>query len=88
MINVEEISQYEIDVIGELFFEEKSEVFVANTAKFQIEGDVIKCISSRCIHPNSDEDLVDVELKVLRIKKIAEEIFNCKFVDLRKQVNN
>lgn len=88
MIKIDSITQNDIDIIGELFFEENNEVFVSNTAKFVIEGETIKCMSSSYIHPDSEEDLVAVEMRILKIKKIAEEIFRCKFIDLRKQVNN
>lgn len=88
MISIDSITQDDIDLIGELFIEEKKEVFISNTAKFEVEGKTVKCVSSKYIHPNCEEDLVQVELKILKVKKIAEEIFGCQFIDLRKQVNN
>jgi hypothetical protein len=88
MINIESITQDDINIIGELFFEDGHEVFVSNSAKFIVGEDEVKCVSSSYVHPESDEDLVAVEMKIQKVKKIVEEVFRCKFVDLRQQVNN
>ena len=86
MIGLDAINEDDIQLVRELFFEDKT-VFVSNTARFEVDGDTLKCISSMSIRPDSEIDLVQTELRILKIKEIATGI-GYKFVDLRQQVNN
>jgi hypothetical protein len=86
MIKIGAISEEDIQLIRELFFEDRT-VFVSNTAKFEVDGDTLRCLSSMSIKPNCELNLVETELRILKIKEIATGI-GYKFVDLRQEVNN
>lgn len=86
MIKIDSIREDDLSIIKELFFENNT-VYITKDAKFVIDGDVIKCTSSKFVNPASKEDLLGLQLRILRIKEIAEGI-GYKFIDLRREVNN
>lgn len=86
MIKLDAINESDRELIRELFFEDKT-VFVSSTAKFVVDGDTLRCVSSMYINPDCKLNLVQSELRILKIKEIATGI-GYKFVDLRQEVNN
>lgn len=85
MISIEAITQYDIDLIKELFFDGKC-VYISESALFRVDGEKLICETSFCTR-DEESDFVSNELRILKIKEIAEGI-GYKYVDLRKEVNN
>jgi len=86
MIRIDSIKEADRDLIRQLFHEGNTK-YVYSTATFEIIGDTIRCLSSMTETDNPRIDLVEINLRILRIKEISEGI-GYSFIDLRKEINN